>query len=63
MNLKQFEKIITNEFLQDKDVKGVYCVKVAKSMIENNLHKQELENIIYTWSFCRGVIVINYCEK
>ena len=62
MKCKDFKKIITKEFLQDKDVTQVYCIKVAKDMIIGNLSKQQLEDIIYTWCFYKGLIIVNYCK-
>lgn len=62
MECKDFVKIITKEFLQDKDVKQVYCIKVTKDMIVGNFLKQQLEDIIYTWDFYKGIIIVNYCK-
>lgn len=62
MKYKDFEKTITKELLQDKDTKHVYCVKVSKDMIKNNLCKQRLEDIIYTWCYCNGIVIVNYCK-
>lgn len=62
MKCKDFKKIITKEFLQDKDVKQVYCIKVTKDMIMGNFLKQQFEDIIYTWDFYKGIIIVNYCK-
>lgn len=62
MKYKDFEKTITKELLQDKDTKHVYCVRVSKDMIKNNLLKQRLEDIIYTWCYCNGIVIVNYCK-
>lgn len=62
MKCKDFEKTITKELLQDKDIKHVCCVKVSKDMIKNNLYKQRLEDIVYTWSYCNGIVIVNYCK-
>ena len=62
MKFKDFEKTITKELLQDKDTKHVYCVRVSKDMIKNNLLKQRLEDIIYTWCYCDGIVIVNYCK-
>lgn len=62
MKYKDFEKTITKELLQDKDTKHVYCVRVSKDMIKNNLLKQGLEDIIYTWCYCNGIVIVNYCK-
>lgn len=63
MNLKQFEKIITNELLQDKNVKNVHVCEVKKDVIERNLHLQQHENILYTWDFYKGIVIVNYCKQ
>ena len=63
MKKKEFEKFITNEFLQDKDVKKVHVCEVKKNIIERNLCLQQHENILYTWHFCNGIVVVNYCKK
>lgn len=62
MKYKDFEKTIAKELLQDKDTKHVYCVRVSKDMIKNNLLKQRLEDIIYTWCYCNGIVIVNYCK-
>jgi hypothetical protein len=62
MKYKDFEKTITKELLQDKDTKHVYCIRVSKDMIKNNLLKQRLEDIIYTWCYCNGIVIVNYCK-
>ena len=62
MKYKDFEKTIIKELLQDKDTKHVYCVRVSKDMIKNNLLKQRLEDIIYTWCYCNGIVIVNYCK-
>lgn len=62
MKCKDFEKYITNELLQDKDVKKVYVCEVRKDVIERNLFLQKHENILYTWDFCNGIVIVNYCK-
>lgn len=62
MKYKDFEKTITKELLQDKDTKHVYCIRVSKDMIKNNLCKQRLEDITYTWCYCNGIVIVNYCK-
>lgn len=63
MRKKDFEKFITNELLQDKDVKNVYVCEVKKDVVERNLCKQQHENILYTWDFYKGNVIVNYCKK
>ena len=63
MKCKEFEKYITNNLLQDKEVKNVYCIKTSKRMLVNNLLKQTLEDIIYTWYFYNGIVIVNYCKN
>lgn len=63
MKCKEFEKYITNNLLQDKDTKTVYCIKTPKRMLVNNLLKQTLEDIIYTWYFYNGIVIVNYCKN
>lgn len=62
MKCKDFEKFITNELLQDKDVKKVHVCEVKKDVIERNLCLQKHENILYTWDFCNGIVIVNYCK-
>lgn len=63
MKCKEFEKFITNEFLQDKNVKKVHVCEVKKDIIERNLYLQQHENILYTWDFYKGIVIVNYCKK
>lgn len=63
MRKKEFEKFITNEILQDKDVKKVHVCEVKKDIIERSLYLQQHENILYTWHFCNGIVIVNYCKK
>lgn len=63
MKCKEFEKFITNELLQDKNVKKVHVCEVKKDVIERNLYLQQHENILYTWDFYKGIVIVNYCEK
>lgn len=62
MKCRDFEKFITNELLQDKDVKKVHVCEVKKDLIERNLCLQKHENILYTWDFCNGIVIVNYCK-
>lgn len=63
MKRKDFIKFITDELLQNKDVKYVHCCEVNKDLVTRCLYKQQLEDIIYTWHFCNGVVIVNYCKK
>lgn len=63
MRKKEFEKQITQIFLQDKDVKHVHVCEVNKDIVTRCLYKQQMEDIIYTWHFYKGSIIVNYCKK
>lgn len=62
MKYKDFEKYITNELLQDKNIKKVRACEVKKDVIERNLLLRKHENILYTWDFCNGIAIVNYCK-
>ena len=62
MKCKNFEKYITKELLQDKDVKKVHVCEVKKDVIERNLFLQKHENILYTCCYCNGIVIVNYCK-
>ena len=63
MKCKDFEKFITDELLQDKDIKKVHVCEVKKDVIERSLFLQKHENILYTWDFYKGNVIVNYCKK
>ena len=63
MRKKEFEKQITQIFLQNEDVKHVHVCEVNKDMVTRCLYKQQMENIIYTWHFYKGFVIVNYCKK
>lgn len=62
MKCKDFEKFIINELLQDKDIKNVHVCEVKKDVIERSLYLQQHGNIIYTWYFYKGNVIVNYCK-
>lgn len=62
MKYKDFEKYITNELLQDKNIKKVRACEVKKDVIERNLLLRKHENILYTWDFYNGIAIVNYCK-
>lgn len=63
MRKKEFEKFITNVFLEDKNVKKVYVGEVKKDIIKKNLYLQQHEDILYIWDFYKGNVIVNYCKK